>query len=100
MTTTITQRRDLAAAHRHDSRGRLHGHNFQLSATVSGALQASGIVLEAAALDARLTELAALVSGNNSIEAIWLRAQAGWPKGVAATAVTLVETSGAGSSIE
>jgi len=99
----IRQRLDFAATHRHGPRGaagRLHGHNFQLTATVAGERQASGVVLEAAALEARLAELRQAEVGNESVDALWLMAQGGWPAGVTAQAVTLVETSGDGSTIE
>ncbi len=100
MTLHIRQQLDFAGAHRHGPAGRLHGHNFQLSTTVAGEQQASGVVLDAATLAARLAELQSPEIGNESIEAVWLRARADWPAAVRAQAVTLLETSGAGSTVE
>ena len=97
----IRQRLAFSATHHHRAdQARLHGHNFQLTATVSGDQQPHGVVVEADLLIKRLTELRPTDVGNDTIDALWAGLQDGWPTCVAAQAVTLVEASGAGSTIE
>lgn len=85
------------ALHRHGPRR--HGHNYQLTATLSGALQPTGLMVEAAPLTARLAELAPAEVGGASIDGLWAGMQGGWPEGVQVQAVALCEASGVGVTV-
>ncbi len=103
MTHFLQQRLAFPATHTHQpgaAPARRHGHNFELTATLSGEPQPGGVVVAIGALAGRLAELRPADVGNDSIDALWAGLQPGWPASVTAEAVTLTEASGAGRTIE